>query len=299
MSRPTVAVMTMVRNEKVMLPRWLAHYGTLVGRSNLIVVDDATTDGSTTGLDVTVLRLPPSSGETAHFDAQRAGMVSALGTALLHYADVVIYVDADEFLVIDPDVYESFGDFLTSTEQAAFVAPLGVNLVHVESLEAPFIPQQPILEQRRYVKFVPAMCKPVVRRQARARWTPGFHGASERYAVDTGILLVHTKFMDSDLAARSQRVRHERWQQGMGQTSSWRMPVGRFRQSYRDWSAAPPDNAIDTLEPARIDTSQVVTSTRRHLLGPRVYRSAGGQIAAMRDMPLLALPNRFAPHLYA
>ena len=49
-TRPTVAVLTVARDEAAMLPRWVAHYGSHVGVENLVVVDDNTSDGSTDDL---------------------------------------------------------------------------------------------------------------------------------------------------------------------------------------------------------------------------------------------------------
>lgn len=299
MTTPTTMVMTMVRNESFMLPRWLEHYGTLVGRTNLVVVDDATTDGSTTGLDVTVLRLPRDGKRASSFDAQRARMVSSLGTALLHYADIVIYVDADEFLVVDPWVYPTFEDFLQQVPRNGLVAPLGLNLLHVRPQERRFDPSKRILEQRRFVKFVPAMCKPVIRRSADARWTPGFHGATAPYSVDTGLLLIHAKYLDVRLAAAQQRSRHALWHEGMGQMSSWRMPVGRLKESLAEWATPAEGESIPELDPSRLDLNTVVHKSRRRLRRPRVYRSLGGQIAAMREMPVLELPQRFEAQLHA
>ncbi len=54
----TVAI-TMVRDERDMLPRWIRHYGNHVGLDHLIVIDDNSQDGSTDGLLCTVHRLPP------------------------------------------------------------------------------------------------------------------------------------------------------------------------------------------------------------------------------------------------
>lgn len=299
MDAPTTMVMTMVRNESFMLPRWLEHYGTLVGKPNLVVVDDATTDGSTTGLDVTVLRLPRDGKRDPSFDAQRARMVSALGTALLHYADIVIYVDVDEFLVIDPWVYQTFEDFLRRVPDNGLVAPLGLNLLHVQSREGRFDSSRHILEQRRFVKFVPAMCKPVVRRSAAARWTPGFHGATAPYSIDPGLLLIHAKFLDVTLAATQQKSRHALWHEGMGQVSSWRMPAGRLKANLAVWSTSAEGETISEFDAARLDLADVVHKSRLRLRGPRLYRSLGGQIAAMRDMPVLELPPRFEAHLHA
>lgn len=56
---PRVVVITMVRDEAAMLSRWVDYYGREVGLGNLVVLDDNSVDGSTTGLACPVYRLPP------------------------------------------------------------------------------------------------------------------------------------------------------------------------------------------------------------------------------------------------
>ena len=52
-----IAALTMVFNERHLLPIWVHHYGSAIGRENLYVVDDGSDDGSTSGLgDVKVMR---------------------------------------------------------------------------------------------------------------------------------------------------------------------------------------------------------------------------------------------------
>src|SRR5262245_57139984 len=57
---PRVAVLTTVRDEAQMLPRWLDYYGRQVGSENLLVLDDNSVDGSTKDLPCTVYQLPPA-----------------------------------------------------------------------------------------------------------------------------------------------------------------------------------------------------------------------------------------------
>ena len=51
--------MTVVRDERVMLPLWTRHYGAQLGVENLYVIDDNSSDGSTDDLPCDLLRLPP------------------------------------------------------------------------------------------------------------------------------------------------------------------------------------------------------------------------------------------------
>ena len=57
-AEPRLAAITMVRDERVMLPRWVAHYGSECGTDHLYVIDDSSTDGSTDDLPCSVIRIP-------------------------------------------------------------------------------------------------------------------------------------------------------------------------------------------------------------------------------------------------
>ena len=112
MSREQVrlAALTMVRDEQVMLPRWVRHYSRECGAENLFVVDDNSTDGSTDDLPCSVLRIP--SWGDKHFESTRMRVVSNIAAALLEAYDAVLFADADEFLVADPEKYDGLRDLV-------------------------------------------------------------------------------------------------------------------------------------------------------------------------------------------
>jgi len=56
MKKSKLAVLTHVRDEKDMLPLWLAHYKKHVPKESLYVIDHDSVDGSTEGLDVEVIK---------------------------------------------------------------------------------------------------------------------------------------------------------------------------------------------------------------------------------------------------
>ena len=111
-----LAAITMVRDERVMLPRWLAHYGRECGTEHLYVIDDNTTDGSTDGLPCSVIRIP--SWGDKHFEQTRMRMVSRIAAGLLEVYDAVLFADADEFLVADPERHDGLVDLLAKRPAA-------------------------------------------------------------------------------------------------------------------------------------------------------------------------------------
>lgn len=56
---PSLAVVTMARDEGAVLRRWVDWYAGQVGAEHVIVLDDGSTDGSTDDLPCPVLHLPP------------------------------------------------------------------------------------------------------------------------------------------------------------------------------------------------------------------------------------------------
>ena len=155
--RPSVAALTIVRDESVMLPLWLAHYGGRLGVDHLVVLDDSSTDGSTDGIDAEVRRLDPLPGGTS-FERHRMIAANQTGAGLLERFDWVIFTDADEFIVPDPARTGSLQDVLATTRTAA-VSPLALNLVHDAATEPPLDPAAPVLDQRSYAYFASLMCK--------------------------------------------------------------------------------------------------------------------------------------------
>jgi len=53
-----VALMTIVRDEAVLLPHFLRHYGTTFGAADTFVLDNDSADGSTDALAANVVRIP-------------------------------------------------------------------------------------------------------------------------------------------------------------------------------------------------------------------------------------------------
>ena len=104
-----VAAVTMVRNEGAMLRAWIDHYGRQVGLDHLLVIDDNSDDGSTDGLDCEVRRIEPIEG---HFENSRMQIVSDAARKLLRKHDAVIFADADEFILADPDRYDGLTDIV-------------------------------------------------------------------------------------------------------------------------------------------------------------------------------------------
>jgi hypothetical protein len=294
---------TMVRNESFMLPRWLEYYVGQLGAENVVVLDDGTTDGSTSGLDVSLLRVPPISSEPAkktwgrrrgqgagarqpvQFDLRRVSLVNHLSSGLLSYVDTVLYVDVDEFLVPHPRTGLDLRGYLARLDRR-IVAGVGLNLIHQPSSEGTFDPERGFLEQRRHVAFVPSMCKPSVKRVP-AGWLAGFHGSEVRYQVDPNLLLLHTKFFDIETALAVHKARLSSFHEGVGgKKSTWAMSPEELAVELSALATAPADGAVD------LDVDELpLDVVRPWHKGRGGFRSLGSQLSGMRTSKVYRLPD--------
>ncbi|HET6151362.1 MAG TPA: glycosyltransferase family 2 protein [Marmoricola sp.] len=285
-----VAVITMVRDEAVLLPLWLGYYGAQVGIENLYVVDDNSVDGGTEGLECTVLRVPEVRG--GRFESTRMRLLGGLADALLALYDAVLFVDADEFVVADPLRFDGLPAFVAEHRGASAVGVLGLNLIHHLGAEEPLDLSRPVLEQRRLAKFVPVMCKPSLNLSG-ARWVAASHGIRAPYDVSAHLWMFHLKFADRDLlegAASRRREMVER--DGRSSKTSWGKTgaemVGLLEEIGAQVDQAP--SIAEFVAPSEQALADLVVGEEKG-----VYRSPkGGQVDAMRRQPLVRVPERFA-----
>ena len=202
---PKVAAITMVYNEPDFLPVWLRYYTTQLGSENCFVIDHGSDDGSTDSLDgaVMILRLDRS----PHNDGERAVFVSKFAESLLSRYDFVLYSDVDEIVFSDPRIHTSLRKYCEGVT-APVVTAYGFELLFIRSCEKAADLSRPILEQRQWVRFASAMCKPVLISKP-VSWAPGFHSVAEPVAFD-GLFLFHLRW--SDLAISLRRLSRSRVQ---------------------------------------------------------------------------------------
>ena len=276
-----IIAVTMVFNEAVFLPLWVAYYGRELGVSNLLVVDHGSDDGSTQGLPTQVMRLP----RTALDEDGRAAFVSSLQAALLGYYDAVVFTDTDEFLVPDPD---AFGGLKACIEARCdtFMAGIGINLLHVQGLEPPLDLARPPLEQRRWVRFQSEYCKPAISRVP-LHWRPGFHRCDRPLIVERSLYLFHLKAMDHTLAHRERQkqnaIRMTDSALAQGQNAQYRLGAEAFDAKFFPLSAetlpeTPPSDFSFAEDLARYhpDARNYVVSGALATVPPRFHAAIPG-----------------------
>jgi hypothetical protein len=287
-SRPRAVAITMVRDEADMLPRWIDYYGRQLGMDNLIVLDDNSVDGSTDALPCTRYRLPAPPWKR-RWAKTRSRLVNGMANGLLACNDVVIFTDADEFLVPDPARYDGLLDYLAARSDRSVIAPLAFELLHNARLEPALDPTRPVLEQRRFVKFSPGMCKPLLK-QTPDLWQRAFHDIFAPFEIDPDLWLLHLKYYDETVlskVAEARRRVHE--EEGRGSAGSfWPKGPEVLQKLLASWTESPVDGPVPEFQAAEVDVTRMV---RRQSDGS--WSAAANQAKGIERSPLRQLPQRF------
>lgn len=190
-----VAVICTVYNEAILLPLWLTYYGTEFGLENLYLIDDGSTDGSTDNLGaVNVIKI-----DQPEIDQERRCRdVSFFHNEIKRHYDAAIYVDIDEFLVVDPLIGVGLRDFIARSPLLHFNA-MGLNVLQDRASEPDYAGDRPVFEQRRFVQFERMYCKQPIHK-APVFWEVGFHTTTQPFAMAAGLYLFHLRAFDSQIS---------------------------------------------------------------------------------------------------
>lgn len=247
-ARKTLACVTMVYNERDMLPLWLRHYGGQVGAQACYVIDHGSDDGSTADLGgATRLRLDRSPLD----EPGRAAFVGQVCAGLLRQYDYVAYTDADEMLVADPAIWPSLVDYINDAPPPVVTA-LGMNLLHLIGHEADWDPARPILAQRHWAFALASMCKPALIGRPVA-WSPGFHSSDAPIMFDR-LFLFHLAYFDYGTAMRRQQKRRSQTFANDHTNQHHREADTTVQGWMQGWSRMPRDTEV-TLDPHCPSTS--------------------------------------------
>jgi Glycosyl transferase family 2 len=194
-----IAVMTMVKNESIFLPIWGRHYGRNFGYENLFVIDNGSDDGGLEALPIhNKLRVTSDKFD----DFIRAEFVNNMQNALIKYYDIVIFVDVDEIICVDPALNVSLNQYLEKNISPT-LSPIGLNVIHNRDAgEKDLDLSLPLFSQRRFVQFDAQYCKPSITSHP-VRWGPGFHGlVNEREHFDPNLFIFHLRAFDENLSMK-------------------------------------------------------------------------------------------------
>ena len=186
---PRVAAITMAFDEPDFLPIWSRHYARQVGADHCYVVDHGSTSAVKLPQGVNLLRIPRSS----HDDIRRAAFMTSFAGSLLAYYDWVLHTDVDEIVLADPTDHPNLTAYCAA-ERHDTITAAGFDVQHIPSIEQDLDVLQSIGDQRAWIRFTSAMCKPVLTRKP-IKWAPGFHSSDADQVFD-GLYLFHLHWAD-------------------------------------------------------------------------------------------------------
>lgn len=193
-----IGVITVVRNDDFYLRKWVEYYGRELGRENLYVYfdgKDQTIPDFCEGVNCSLEEKIP--GKVVEMDKRRSAFVSDKAGELFEAGyELVIGVDADEYLVADPASGKGLGEFLSELKMDGTVSGLGVDVGQLLGEEPDIDENRPFLEQRHYARLGTRYTKASVISRP-LRWGSGFHRIKgHNFHIAKGLYLFHLGYFD-------------------------------------------------------------------------------------------------------
>ncbi len=189
----------MVRNDTFYADKWINYYGAQFGYKNLYLFIDGEDQQSPKMSDkINCFQEPHIPMKRAKGDRYRARKISYFAQSLFKKYEVVLAMDIDEFLVLDPNVEGSLSDYLLSNFQMDSISALGIDVGQHKNLEQPIDLNKPFLSQRRFAQVSDRYTKPIVAFKP-LTWGSGYHRVKgKNFKVDEYLFLFHFGLVDLD-----------------------------------------------------------------------------------------------------
>lgn len=197
-----ICAITMVRNDEFYLRKWVEYYGAQLGKENLRIYfdgEDQQIPVFCTGI-YTELK-PRIPGLVVKAEKERLAFLSNQAARLMKEDgyDLVIGIDADEFLVVDPKLGKTLSEYLSSIDINVSVSGLGVDVGQHLDYEKAIDASRPFLSQRSYAYLCSRYTKPSVIAEP-VRWGSGFHRIKgHNYHIDKNLYLFHFGSIDLEM----------------------------------------------------------------------------------------------------
>ena len=193
-----IAAITMVRNDDFYLRKWVEYYGAQLGKENLYIYFDGTDQVIAPFCEGTYAELVPKIGsQVVEAEKGRLSFLSGKAADLLAGGyDLVIGVDADEFIVVDPKLGKTLPEYLSSIKVRGSVSGLGVDFGQKIGEEANITEDKPFLQQRHYGQLGTRYTKPSILAKP-LRWGSGFHRIKgHNFHIAKDLFLFHFGYFD-------------------------------------------------------------------------------------------------------
>lgn len=193
-----IAAITMVRNDDFYLKKWVEYYGAQLGRENLYIFFDGTDQTIAPFCDGTHAELHEKIGtQVIAAEKGRLKFLSDKAAQLLSGGyDLVIGVDADEFIVVDPKLGKTLPEYLTERKIGTSLSALGLDFGQKLGEEGDISEDAPFLEQRHYAQIGTRYSKPSIVGKP-CVWGSGFHRIKKHnFHIAKDLYLLHFGYFD-------------------------------------------------------------------------------------------------------
>lgn len=193
-----IAALTMVRNDDFYLEKWVRYYGDQLGKENLYIFFDGTDQKIAPFCEGTHAVLHEKIGsQVVQAEKGRLAFLSGEAARLLSEGyDLVIGVDADEFIVVDPKLGLSLREYLSNQDIKVSLSALGLDFGQKLGEEADIRSDIPFLRQRNYAQIGTRYTKPSIV-AAPCRWGSGFHRIKgHNFHIGKDLYLLHFGYFD-------------------------------------------------------------------------------------------------------
>lgn len=196
-----IAVLTMARNDDFFLRKWVEYYSCELGKENLYIYydgEDQTIGDFCQGTNAFVhpkigMQVVAAEKDRLKFLSEQAAELFAKGY------DLVIGVDADEYIVVDPKLGVGLRDFLSSQSIDVSLSPLGLDFGQNLDEEGDLSSEETFLSQRHYAQIGTRYTKPSIIAQP-CRWGSGFHRVKgHNFHIAQDLYLLHFGYADKKI----------------------------------------------------------------------------------------------------
>lgn len=198
-----ICLITMARNDNFFLEKWMGFYGPQIGYENIFIYLDGLDSDvpSDPSGKVNIIPVEKIAGIIDQAEPGRLAFLSDRAAEHLKNYDIVIGCDADEYLVVDPELGMNLGEYLSSIRIGTSVSGLGLDVAQNENVEDAYDPSLPILKQRHFAILNPDYTKPCVITKP-VRWGVGFHRIrGHNYHIDPHLYMFHFGCFDAGMIA--------------------------------------------------------------------------------------------------
>ena len=193
-----IAALTMVRNDDFYLRKWVEYYGRELGKENLWIYFDGTDQVIAPFCEGTNAFLHEKIGnQVVAAEKGRLRFLSERAASLLEQGyDLVIGVDADEFIVVDPKREMSLREYLSARKIGVSLSALGLDFGQKLGEEGDITENEPFLKQRHYAQIGTRYTKPSIVAKP-CVWGSGFHRVKgHNFHIAKDLYLMHFGYFD-------------------------------------------------------------------------------------------------------